>query len=270
MSEKNSDDVKKGDDKPKTEPPISCTAVTCANYFTRFCKFMDGIKGRDKFSKIVQYGSRAIKHYLLVADAKSEWGQRFDGLYSTTATGRKLFRLLKSANEIETLRNLFVKGESDPVKLYLTIVKQLSFITYWFFDNIGYFIRAKFLKFDKRTTGLYGSYGWFVGSLSGFVIALYEYQKATAKFMKKYKTYKEAKEQGKDIGDLKRECWEAGAKRLRCAQDIVRYFLDVIVSGSSAELPQRVGLTPPHDGIIGILGALSAAINGYQIWCETK
>jgi len=241
---------------------------------TKFCKFIDTIKGRDKLTKIVQYSSRAAKHYLLAADPKSEWGHRFEGLYSTTATGRKLFRMGKSLNEIETLRNLLTKGdENDPIKYYLTIVKQLSFMSYWFFDNIGYLIRAKFSRADKKSTGLFASYGWFVGSVCGLLIALYEYQKISAKLAKKVPQYREQKDRDASsdaTAALKKDLITLGMKRIKAAEDIVRYWLDCIVAGTSAELPQRIGLTAPHDGIIGFMGATSAAINGYQIWRDDK
>jgi len=249
----------------------SKSVVPVRDTLTKFCKFVETIKGRDKITKVVQYSSRAVKHYLLAADPKSDWGQRFDGLYSTTGTGRKLFRIGKSLNEYETLRGLISKGpDGDPIKYYLSVVKQLSFISYWFFDNIGFGIRAKFLKYDKKSTGLYGSYGWTIGSVCGLLIALYEYQKSTAKVAKKIKAYKEAKAAGKDIAEMKKELLALGFKRQKSAEDVVRYWFDVIVSASSAELPQAVGLTAPHDGVIGILGAASALINTYQIWRDDK
>lgn len=237
--------------------------------FTKYNKAMETIKFRDKLTKVVQYGARAAKHYLLLADAKSDWGNRFDGLYSTTATGRKLFRVGKTLNELDTLRGLLLKGdEGDVVKYYLSITKQLAFGTYWLFDNIGFGIRAKFLKFDKKQMGLYGSYGWFIGSLAGLLLAAYEYQKATAKLAKKVKAYKEAKAAGAAdaLADAKKEVLAAGAKQRKAVEDVCRFWLDCVVSGTSAELPQRIGLTAPHDGTIGVLGALSAAIAAFQIW----
>jgi len=262
---------KKTDDAPPAVPKKPPTDV-----YTKFCKYLDAIKGRDKLSKIVQYGSRSAKHYLLAADPKSEWGHRFDGLYSTTATGRKLFRMGKSLNEIETLRNLLTKGdENDPIKYYLSIVKQFAYMSYWFFDNIGYLIRAKFSRVDKKSTGLYASYGWFVGSVCGLLLALYDFQKVTAKLVNKIKQYKEAKQAARDGASdasnaLKRDVLALGVKRMKAVEDIARFWLDCIVSGTSAELPQRVGLTAPHDGIIGLMGATSAAINAYQIWRDDK
>ncbi len=58
--------------------------------FTKYNKAMETIKFRDKLTKLVQYASRAIKYYLLAADPKSEWGQRFDGLYCTSQLGLAL------------------------------------------------------------------------------------------------------------------------------------------------------------------------------------
>jgi len=251
-------------------PSESGLAGCCSAFFTKFCKFMDGMKGRDKFSKIVQYGSRAIKYHLLTADPKSDWGQRFDGLYSTTATGRKLFRVLKSLNELETLRTALAKGdEGDGVKFYLTILKQLAFVWYWFYDNIGYAVRAKFLKYDKKEIGITGSYGWTVASLCGWFIAIWELRKLHFKIIKTVKKYKEAAP-GKEKDEMKKELLALGTKRVKCFQDIVRYWLDVVVAGSAAELPQALGLATPDDGVIGVMGSLSAGINAYQIWGETK
>jgi len=255
-------------DKPKDKDggcPVNCYTA----FFVKFCKFMDGMKGRDKFSKIVQYGARAVKYHLLLADPKSDWGLRFEGLYTTTATGRKLFRVAKSLNELETLRNALAKGnEGDPAKFYLTIVKQFAFMWYWFFDNIGYFVRAKFLKYDKKEVGIVGSYGWTVGSLCGLLIAALEFQKVQNKILKKAKAAKESS--GKEKEDLKSEIRALLSKRVKCVEDLVRYWLDVVVAGTSAELPAALGLATPNDGVIGVMGALSVAINGYQIWRETK
>jgi len=270
-----SEHKKTTEDAPSAAPSAPPKKPSTDTY-TKFCKYIDTIKGRDKLSKIVQYGSRSIKYYLLTADPKSEWGHRFDGLYSTTATGRKLFRMGKSLNEIETLRNLLAKGDdNDPIKYYLSLVKQFGFMSYWFFDNIGYLIRAKFSRADKKSSGLYASYGWFVGSVCGLLLALYDFQKVSGKLVNKIKQYKEAKQAAKDgVSDaaaaLKKDVLALGTKRMKAAEDIVRYWLDCIVSGTSAELPQRVGLTAPHDGIIGVMGMLSAGINAYQIWRDDK
>jgi hypothetical protein len=35
----------------------------------------DSAECRDRFGKMMQYGSRALKYYLLQADPKSEWGK---------------------------------------------------------------------------------------------------------------------------------------------------------------------------------------------------
>jgi len=256
--------------------PNSDTKKPVTDVYTKFCKYIDTIKGRDKLTKIVQYGSRAVKHYLLTADPKSEWGARFDSLYSTTATGRKLFRMGKTLNEIETLRNVLAKGdENDPMKYYPTVVKQFAFMSYWFFDNIGYLIRAKFSRADKKSIGLYASYGWFVGSACGLLLALYEFHRANTKLAKKIGQYREAKQAAKEgasdaVTALKKEVITLGTKRMKAAEDIVRYWMDCIVAGTSAELPQRIGLTAPNDGVIGVLGAVSAAINAYQIWRDDK
>jgi len=243
----------------------------------KFAKFMDGSKGRDKFSKIVQYGSRAIKYQLLEADPKSDWGQRFDGLCSTTATGRKLWRMFKSVKELETTRKLFLEAinpssNPDPIALYLNVVIRAAYCVYWGFDNVGYLVRAKFLKYDKKTVGLYGAYGWTIAVTASVVLALYELNKLEPKLRKAQRAYAEAKDKQRpaDAADAKKQLIAILAKRVKLIQDAVRNACDVVVASSAAEIPQNtIGLNL-SDLVIGVLGVVSASINASQIWDETK
>jgi len=232
---------------------------------------MEGSKGRDKFGKIIQYGSRALKYYLLLDDPKSDWGQRFDGLYSTTATARKLWRLLKSLNEFESLYKLFTQKDlGDPVVYYLQVLQKTSYAAYWAFDNVGYLIRAKFLKLDKKEYSIYAAYGWFVGSVAYLLIASYELYKLNGKMAKKSREYKQAKQDGKDLAELKKGLVELYKKRVRLVSDVVRFWCDVIVSGQTADIFQQLFGYSVHDGHMGILGVISAVLNSQQIWQETK
>jgi len=94
-------------------------------FIPKLIKFLDGSKGRDKFCKAIQYGSRSVKWYLLNQDPKSILGQRFDGLYSTTSTGRKLWRLGKSLNEYESIKKMLKQPDSDHIVFYLSLETNL-------------------------------------------------------------------------------------------------------------------------------------------------
>lgn len=46
-------------------------------------KFLSNYNGKDKFARLIQYGSRGIRYYILSANPDSEVGKRFEKLYST-------------------------------------------------------------------------------------------------------------------------------------------------------------------------------------------
>lgn len=240
---------------------------TTVALLAKTAKYIESLKGRDKITKIVQYGSRAIKHYLLASDPKSDWGQRFDGLASATGTGRKLFRMGKTLNEIETLKGLLKKGdEGNTTKYVLSLVKTVSFGTYWFLDNISFLIRAKFSKADKKQIGLYGGYAWFLANISALLITVLDYLKASNKLTKKTSELRKAEGDKKDTAELVKEVAELTVKRQKATEDIIRYWCDCVVSSHAAEVPQMVGMSPLHDGQLGFLGVISAGINACQIW----
>ena len=57
---------------------------------------------------------------------------------------RKLFRLFKFCNELQTIIKT-LKAEGKPVDKYLTVATRLAFAGYWVFDNLGVLIKIKFI-----------------------------------------------------------------------------------------------------------------------------
>jgi len=249
--------------------------VNDLEFLLKLVKFLDGTKGKDKFLKIIQYTSRFLKWYILVHNPKSVWGPKFDGLSSTTSNGRKLWRLGKSLNEYTGIQQLLYKharfqqqqkkkhedGYGDEEKenenkreksgvgeswshhnfiFYMTFTAKFTFLLYWFLDNVGFLIRAKVVNYDRKKMTRMASYPWFVGCVAYFMLAVYHYS------------------------NYQRERSDGSLIRLR--EDVCRYFCDVMISYSSAEFPY--GST--HDGVLGVVGALSALIGAKQIWEDTK
>jgi len=239
--------------------------------YAKFCKFLDSLKARDKLTKIVQYGSRSAKHVLLAEDPKSDWGNRFDGLMATTATGRKLFRMLKFFNEIEAMNKILNSPVKDPISYYLNIWYRASYAVYWFFDNVNYLVRAKFLKYDKTTVGVYAGYGWFAGASFKFLASLYEFSKLNTKITAQSKLYhaeKNAKKEPAALQKSKDALVALYASRGKLVEDMTAQFCDVIISAHAAEVPQRLGFGKLNDLMMGLLGVISATIGAAQIWRE--
>ena len=66
-------------------------------------------QGRDKFNKVIQYGSKLVAFYLLTADPKSEYGAKFNKMFAFTRDCRKILRLLKWASEVERQRSCLLR-----------------------------------------------------------------------------------------------------------------------------------------------------------------
>lgn len=62
-------------------------------------RLISSLEGRDKLTKVTQYGSRFLAWYLLSNNQNDEWGLRIQKLYKASQQARKSFRFGKSFNE---------------------------------------------------------------------------------------------------------------------------------------------------------------------------
>jgi len=160
--------------------------------------------------------------------------------------------------------------QQDQIVFTLSLISKLSFIPYWFLDNVGYLIRAKFLKYDKKQTTIYAAYGWFIGSACNLIVTSYELYKIQIKIEKQFKAVKELKIQNKDNSEARKALLLLWIKRWKLIQDTIRYMCDSIVSFQTADLTQQLFGSNINDGYMGLLGVASGSINAFQIWNETK
>jgi len=118
--------------------------------------------------------------------------------------------------------------------------------------------------------GLYGAYGWFAGSFANLLGAAWEMYMLHGQLVYQVKLIKRQKEDNKDTSATRAEITSLYVRRTRLAEDIIRCWCDTVVSANAADLPCRVGLPLLNDTWMGILGVISAAIGGCQIWRELK
>eukprot|EP00922_Rhytidocystis_sp_ex-Travisia-forbesii_P009303 GHVS01013561.1.p1 GENE.GHVS01013561.1~~GHVS01013561.1.p1 ORF type:complete len:143 (+),score=23.42 GHVS01013561.1:112-540(+) len=121
-----------------------------------FVKFLNQTEGRDKVTKCLQYGCRALSWLLL--DTNRDVSARLTALYKTSSDSRKIFRLGKFMNEYVKLRSLArelhqsgheqqktgLEGEWDESRASLfsdavtssslQLVSRSGFMGYWILD----------------------------------------------------------------------------------------------------------------------------------------
>lgn len=88
------------------------------------------------------------------------------------ANARKLFRLFKTLNEVQTLLDIFSKKNDDQIELILKLVQRFGFALYWIFDNLVILCTIKFLKKEAKPFNKTGSLFWFIALLAGIVQAV--------------------------------------------------------------------------------------------------
>lgn len=99
-------------------------------------------EGRDKFCKMIQYGSRIIKYN---AEGNNETiHNSFNALFSNMSNARKLFRLFKYFNEWVKAKQIMKDEKMPQFDKILSLATRLAFAFYWWFDNLVVGCKIKF------------------------------------------------------------------------------------------------------------------------------
>eukprot|EP00922_Rhytidocystis_sp_ex-Travisia-forbesii_P032294 GHVS01048014.1.p1 GENE.GHVS01048014.1~~GHVS01048014.1.p1 ORF type:complete len:300 (+),score=39.55 GHVS01048014.1:113-1012(+) len=160
-------------------------------------KFLSQTESRDKVTKCLQYGCRALAWLLL--DANKDVSTRLTSLYKTSSDSRKIFRLGKFMNEYIKLRNLARElqqarkeqerqmEEDEGSQLLcseaiiansLQFISRAGFMGYWIFDSLCILSKIRLYhgdtpKLTKKAGGL-----WFIGLVFGLVFELYRLKRS--------------------------------------------------------------------------------------------
>jgi len=232
--------------------------------FDPFLKYLENSTGRDKFGKTVQYASRLLMWYLLKHDPKSEMGLRFKGLFETTRDARKLTRYFKTLNEVKAIETVFASPDKDSANNVLTLLSKIGMANYWFWDNLVYLKKAKFLKSDVDFN-YYANLGWTVGLVFSILLALKKI-KDNIDEETKIQSNIESSTTTTDVAN--KQLAKLRNQRLKLVLNMVANLGDLTVASNGIQLPQKLIGQGFSDGVMGIGGLLSALITGYYLWLD--
>jgi peroxin-11B len=160
---------------------------------------------------------------------------------------RKIFRLFKSINELDSLKQKIEKDlvwQPNKTPVVLEILSRLGFFFYWIFDNIQILASIKFLNADPNFHLKLASYGWFFGVLFAILKQLLD----LISLLKK----KNANVEKSDNLDF---------LILKTAVEISGKLGDLIVAANGAGLIQMIkGGKPLSDGVLGASGFWSSLV----------
>eukprot|EP00743_Colponemidia_sp_Colp-15_P003585 GILK01003867.1.p1 GENE.GILK01003867.1~~GILK01003867.1.p1 ORF type:complete len:267 (+),score=40.56 GILK01003867.1:43-801(+) len=241
--------------------PLVATAMTPkqkADFVTQLIKFWNNYEGRDKFSKVLQYGSRFIAWYLLTSNP--DMSKRFSGLMVGMRDARKLFRLFKSVNEYQKVM-MTAMGKGDSFTKTMTIISRLGFLQYWIFDNLVILCNTKFLKQSPAQYTKLGSLGWFIGLVSAIIL---ECVNLADSFDRESRL---VKSQGtKTAEEVQLELKAIRDARTGTYLNIIKNLGDTITASNGIELPKMLVGKQFNEGLVGLGGLTSALITCYQLW----
>ncbi|CAH0476595.1 unnamed protein product [Peronospora belbahrii] len=235
--------------------------------FDAFMKLAFCLEGRDKLSKILQYGSRGLAFYILSADPKSDVGQRLHALYKIMQQSRKAFRLGKSLVYYKKLQMLSNNKNLTEGQRYLHFVQNVAMLGYFITDNIAFATKAKVLRFDADKLVSRGGMMWFCANLAGFFNAM-DNLNADVEKEKCVRTILASEEDIMRVETLQHQLETLRSDRCKKLLAVLKVTCDLIVSSntSGVRLSERITGTKLHDGVIGLVGCMSAAVVLYNTW----
>ena len=250
-------------------------------------RFFANEQGRDKFNKVIQYGSRYLAYQLLTADPKSEWGLRFNKMFAFTRDCRKILRLMKWLNEYEKLEKLLANpATQSSSRQQLLVLAAVGMSAYWLFDNATYLVKGGMLQ-DNPNYARLSMLGWNVGLTCQLILdtqtLLDNLQRERdlrtalglpATGLLDVDALREGKAggsssggsaEGEEAGRMRQELVGLYSARLNLMLGFVKNGGDWLISANGSWLDRAVGRTL-NDGVVGIAGTISGLATMAQVW----
>eukprot|EP00744_Colponema_vietnamica_P002357 GILI01003713.1.p1 GENE.GILI01003713.1~~GILI01003713.1.p1 ORF type:complete len:275 (+),score=90.58 GILI01003713.1:78-827(+) len=238
--------------------PVKMTPKQKVVFVNQLCKFFNQYEGRDKLSKVFQYGSRFLAYALLTKNP--DLAKRFAALFVGMRDARKLFRLFKSVNEYQKLSQVLGQ-KTDGVNKALAVINRLAFLSYWIWDNLGMLSTIKFLRYQPAPLNKMASLSWLIGLVTQILmdlLALAENLERESRLTSQSST--------KSAEELHEELKKLRAKRSDLYLSLVKCLGDCITASNGVELPKMLVGRQFSDGAVGLGGLTSAVLTCYQLW----
>ncbi|RLN02392.1 hypothetical protein BBJ28_00005499 [Nothophytophthora sp. Chile5] len=216
---------------------------------------------------MMQYGSRAMAFYILSADPKSDVGKRLHTMYKVMQQSRKAFRLGKSATYAKKLQALAHNKALPEWQKSLQFIQNVGMFGFFVCDNMVFASHAKLLHFDAEETARRGGVMWFCANMAGFFAAV-DSLNADVEKEKCVRDILASEDDAARVEALQIQLDALRSGRFKKLLAVLKVTCDLIVSSntSGVRLAERITGSKLHDGIIGSVGCVSAAVVLYNAW----
>jgi hypothetical protein len=210
---------------------------------------------RDKVCRAIQYGSKFISDGQPGTAATVE---------KNTSLARKVFRLLKTVNELHALLAPAPKETPLPIVL-LGKSKNVLVGTFFALDQVVWLGRSGIYKNKEQTDflGRISLYCWMAGTFCGGLVEVAELSRVAVAVKKTAKELKRAKQSGAPDGvaKLKEDIKAYQTQSKDRALSFVKCGLDIFVAIGLLQLAPK-SITPR---VTGGLGLITSLISCYQL-----
>lgn len=218
--------------------------------------FSNKTDGRDKFCKILQYGSRMLK----ALSTDPQVIERLNGIFMASRDARKMFRLWKFVHECQTITKTLTDVGLDMPEMILQILTRSTYFFYWIFDNLQYLSQIKFLKLDPIPLGKKSNMAWFIAVIFTLISLI---RNLSMNYTKETKIRHSA---DPNLQTTKQSLDILKKKRTEIIMNLVKNFGDFIPSAAFAEVPNRLFNKKIPEAWIGFGGLVAGLIASYQAW----
>ncbi|KAG0359573.1 peroxisomal biogenesis factor 11 [Gamsiella multidivaricata] len=224
-------------------------------------KFTATTVGRDKLYRAVQYFSRFLAWYLMRQGYSKETVVRFNNLKKSLALSRKLMRIGKPIEHVESA--VLASNIKDEFLRFCSVGKQLSYAGYLTYDALIFLDGAGAYRFQniKRYNELASKF-WLSGILFSFVIGLYrtrqiQIRRETAMRGLRHQGENEKSTARTELQGLARE--QHGVNK-----QLLQDGLDALIPSSS------LNYVDLDDGVVGLIGTVTSIMGAQTQWAKVN
>eukprot|EP00611_Tribonema_gayanum_P009048 TRINITY_DN18764_c0_g1_i1.p1 TRINITY_DN18764_c0_g1~~TRINITY_DN18764_c0_g1_i1.p1 ORF type:complete len:346 (-),score=121.79 TRINITY_DN18764_c0_g1_i1:259-1200(-) len=231
------------------------------------------LDGRDKVTKIMQYGARFLSWYFTSVTPNKALQERAHLLYRTTQVSRKAFRMLKVADEaVKIMAIAQNKQQRGTLNGEVAMLRSAAMGLFWTMDNLHYLTTTKTVAYGHQRALKMFSRCWTVASLCMIVLstqALRETgQRRRALAEQLARLTADAQSQDTAVDKAAADLRAANAQHFKNCLALLKAVMDLTcaVNISGVDLPKKVFGKKLNDGVIGASGIVSALTVLYNCW----
>ncbi|KAF8926255.1 peroxisomal biogenesis factor 11 [Dissophora ornata] len=224
-------------------------------------KFTATTVGRDKLYRAVQYFSRFLAWYLLRQGYSKETVARFNNLKKTLGLSRKLMRIGKPIEHIESA--VAATALKDELIRLFSVGKQLAYAGYLTYDALIFLDGAGAHKFQniKRYNELANKF-WLTGIVFSIISGLY---KSRQIHIRRSTTVRGLKHKGeKEKADARTDLKGLAKEQAVVSRQLLQDGLDALIPSTSLEYVDL------DDGVVGLIGTLTSIMGAQTQWAKAN